>query len=139
VATGHGTNRPPSYRWALASIAAQNKKKTGQRPRPSAESVWGRASHRFPRRADAWRPSVVRRLLGPLQFRTNFRTVKKKDVPVHATPIKKQKRQTTLSVLRRRRAAMRFRRRISLPRHVFCRFLFRDSMLPLCPHSILST
>jgi hypothetical protein len=61
---------------------------------------------------------------------------------VHATP-QIQKKETNYfcppSVSRRRRAAVRFRRRISLARHVFCRFLCHDCVLPLCPHSVPST
>jgi hypothetical protein len=57
----------PINRWEPSKI------KIGQRPRPSAESVWGRVS------AEAPRPFVVRRLIGPLQFRPNFRTAKKKE------------------------------------------------------------
>jgi hypothetical protein len=44
-----------------------------------------------------------------------------------------------LFILRRRCAAMRFRRRISLLRHVFHCFLCSDSVLPLCPYSVPTT
>jgi hypothetical protein len=44
VAKGHGIDRPPSYRWALASIASSKKKKNSTRwTRQSRFSVWYRA------------------------------------------------------------------------------------------------
>jgi hypothetical protein len=114
-------NLKPDHVGLPDPIAGQFKKKHGQRPRPSAESVWGRARYRFPQHAEARRMSVVWRLLGPFQFRPNFCTVKKSKKKGRACTRRtyKKKRQTTLSVSRRRRAAMRFWRRISLTRHVF--------------------
>jgi hypothetical protein len=103
-------------RACACSDRVKKKKQNSQRPRPSVESVWGRASARVSRRAEARRPSVVRRLIGPFQFWPNFRIIKKGGrACTRRTYIYIYKRQTTLSVSRRRRAAMCFRRRISLP------------------------
>jgi hypothetical protein len=122
------------------------KKKQSSTPHPGrlgAESVWGpaRASSARPAPlARARRSSGVQRQFRPLLFRPNFKLVKKTgDMHARRTYIYKKRRQTTLSVSRRRRAVMCFRRRISLPRPIFRRFLCRDSVLPLCPHSVSFT
>jgi hypothetical protein len=82
-------------------------------------------------------------LCGPARDRDNFFLAqvsvsfskKKEDVYcTHATPIYlyKKRRQTTLSVSHRRRAAMCFRCRISLPCHIFVGF----SAATACYHCV---
>jgi hypothetical protein len=144
--------------WFLArsdrqsSIAKSKNKKKASAPRPGrlgAETVWSPAPASSARPASlAWvrRTSGVQRQIGPLHFRPKFNilSVKKQkkigDVPTHATPIKK--RQTTL-------ACRPFCIAVALPcgsgvvyRYFdmfFVSFLYRDSVLPPCPHSVPST
>jgi hypothetical protein len=53
--------KPDHVGLQIRSLASLNKKKHASRPRPSAESVWGRAHDRVPRRAEARRLSMVQR------------------------------------------------------------------------------
>jgi hypothetical protein len=69
--------KPDHVGLQIRSLASLNKKKHASRPRPSAESVWGRARDRVPRRAEARRLSMVQRQFGPLLFRPKFELAKK--------------------------------------------------------------
>jgi hypothetical protein len=129
------TRRLVSSAWAGPIIQANliSKKKKARRPLALA---WPRRLSGLGRVADRSRAGTAIIVESIAAAGDPIGAVSKKGCACTRRIYKKQ-RQTTLSVLRRRRAAVRFRRRISLPRHVFRRFLYRDSVLPLCPHSIL--
>jgi hypothetical protein len=96
-------------------------------PRPSPRSCACVAPPCFARLAEARRLSALQRK----SFQACLAHFSKKKIEKRGRACTRRtyrkKRQTTLSVLRRRRAAMRFRRRISLLRHVFLSiFLLRQ-------------
>jgi hypothetical protein len=114
--TGRRASRPGTEAvWGTAAAALA-------RPRASAEAVWGRAP---PLTLAPARRKAGFRHFRPKQLWPKFQFSKKKTGYVHCSFVYttrrtyKKKIQTTLSVSRRRHATMRFRRRISLPRHVF--------------------
>jgi hypothetical protein len=143
--------RVPSTIRSPKSKSEEEKNENRQRAsagRLGAEIVWGPAPP-----AITWlarsarslarprRPAGLQRQLRPLLFSPNFELVKKKKRG-RACP-----RRTYIK--KRDKLLCPFRITVALPcvsgvvylcrDMFFCRFLFRDSVLPLCPHSVLST
>jgi hypothetical protein len=92
-------------------------------PRPSPRSCACVAPPCFARLAEARRLSTLQCKSFQACLGRFSKKNRKKGTCLHTPHLYiKKKRQTTLFVSRRRRAAVRFRRRISLPRHVFVDF-----------------
>jgi hypothetical protein len=111
----YGTCIDRCFQKKSAASLAQGRRLSAPRREPLLAHTPQRGGRLGSRARPLARPRRPRQF-GPLLFRPKFELVKKKQgTCLHMPHLYKKKRQTTLSVSRRRRAAVRFRRHISLP------------------------